>query len=328
MNVTKTRPAVAGRQLRTRLRELRQEAHLTQSEVSRALDWSISKLLRMENGQAPIGTSDLMALLTQYSVEREECNALIELARRSREPSISSRYKDVMTPKFGEWLEFEESATRILQYETKWVPGILQNDTYATEVIRSLSGLDEHKVRQRVQARFERAKQLTSVSGPEILFIIDEAALRRGVGNQITNPDYLAMIRVLRNIQMHNTVGRIAKGDTIEKDLNPRISVQIMPFELGTYPALSGPFELLEFEDIHDDNMLYLENPGEDIVIRDTHAETGPYFEKFFEMEKLASAPEETNDMIDTLIGFMEKRHNGVSLRRGQGELVGTAIRK
>lgn len=57
-------PTVQRRRLRVELRKARDTAGLKQAEVARAMEWSPSKLIRIESGQVSISTNDLRALLT------------------------------------------------------------------------------------------------------------------------------------------------------------------------------------------------------------------------------------------------------------------------
>jgi ubiquitin-like protein Pup len=57
------------REPHTRLRKAREEAGLTQGAVARQLDWSLSKVIRIESGVVRISASDLTALLRLYKVE-------------------------------------------------------------------------------------------------------------------------------------------------------------------------------------------------------------------------------------------------------------------
>lgn len=72
-------------QLRAVLRNERRLAHLTQKEVANAMDWSPSKVLRIEAGVVSISTTDLRALLTYYDIKDEQqTEELVELARGTR----------------------------------------------------------------------------------------------------------------------------------------------------------------------------------------------------------------------------------------------------
>src|SRR5215471_18146876 len=81
-------PLVQRRRLRTELRRARGDARLTQDQVARAMDWSLSKIIRIETGAVGISTNDLRALLNLYQInESDRIAELIELARASRQTS-------------------------------------------------------------------------------------------------------------------------------------------------------------------------------------------------------------------------------------------------
>jgi transcriptional regulator with XRE-family HTH domain len=88
-------PTIHQRRLRSELRRAREAAGLTQRDVARAMDWPLSKLIRIETGQVGIRTNDLRALLTHYGIaDRSRIEALIQLARRSRERSSGHYLSD------------------------------------------------------------------------------------------------------------------------------------------------------------------------------------------------------------------------------------------
>lgn len=310
-------PVVADRQLRMRLRQARSEADKTQNEVAEALDWSPSKILRIENGHVKVTTSDLVALLTQFpQLSQDETAELVALARESRRPTVGSRFRDVLSKEFAEWVEYEAFASEIFQYETKFVPGVLQIESYASAIIQALWGkeIDDQGAERRVTARLERAQGLTALDGPKMSFIVDEGALRRAVGNEYEQVGYTVMIEQLEHLKRMNTAGRLARNERIEPDLNPNISIQVMPYELGAYKALQGPFEILTLEDGGDENMLYLENPGGDVVLRDRLDDIAPYLDMFAEMRQSLAPPARFDDLVDELIELMNQRRNGISV--------------
>jgi len=62
-------PTVQRRRLRLELRRARDAAGLRQADVARAMDWSPSKLIRIERGDVSVSTNDLKALLNHYGVK-------------------------------------------------------------------------------------------------------------------------------------------------------------------------------------------------------------------------------------------------------------------
>jgi hypothetical protein len=292
-------PAVAQRRLRTGLRTLRLRPgrRETQKRVASALDWSPSKLLRIEQGQVPLATSDLIALLTHYGItDEKEVKGWIELARISRRSTIWDTYGDVFTKLFAEFVQHEWYASVIRQYETKLVPGVLQTEDYAEAVVRAYLGPrpNERVVSRTVQARLERAEHLLNQTKtqPEMFFILDEAVVRRRVGRESGNSGI--MVRQLEYLK--------------EISAQPNIQIQIVPFDLGIYTALRGPFELLEFEDPDNNILLYRENPEGDQLLNEDYDEIGPYLDVFTDLEETLKKRTDIGfaDQIDAVITQMK----------------------
>ncbi|MBI1758050.1 MAG: helix-turn-helix transcriptional regulator [Actinobacteria bacterium] len=71
--------------LRAELRDARKQAGFTQKEVARAMDWSASKMLRIEAGSVGISTTDLRALLAYYAIrDQRRTEELVSLVRGNR----------------------------------------------------------------------------------------------------------------------------------------------------------------------------------------------------------------------------------------------------
>ena len=79
-------PVIQSALLRGELVRLRKERGLTQQQVAGAMEWSPSKLIRVEGGGSSITKVDLDALLTKYGVtsesHRERLHALTAGPRR------------------------------------------------------------------------------------------------------------------------------------------------------------------------------------------------------------------------------------------------------
>jgi transcriptional regulator with XRE-family HTH domain len=298
-------PALARRQLRRRLRRAREQASVTQQAVTKLMDWSPSKIIRLEAGHSPVSTSDLRALLMHYRVvAAPEVEAYVELARAARTPGVVDRYRDVLSAQMADWIEYEASAAAIRWFQVTLIPGIAQTRAYATEVIdtflrRPADGETpawDARRRGLIDARLYRAELLTRADGPRIDLLIDEAALRRRVGGP-------GLMRTqLEHLKELNTVGRAELGDTVAPDLNPRIGIQVVPFAEGIYPQLRGAFELLQFDD-EDENLIYLENGHDNEIIRDLVDESTPFFDLFLELQERLRPPTDTNQILDDIIG-------------------------
>jgi transcriptional regulator with XRE-family HTH domain len=314
------RPGVARRQLYRRLRELRDLRRLKQREVASKLRWSLSKVMRIEKGKVPISNDDLRALLDLYGMQdAAEVERLTQLAEQSREPTVASQFADVLPSQLADWMDHEASASAVRQYETKLIPGVLQTPDYAAAIIRTYRAADSspREIERLAEARVLRAKYVTGASGPEMEFIIDEAALRRGVGNESGPTDYSTMIDQLEQLKRLNTVGRRDRGEEIEETVNPEIRIQIVPFDMGAYELIRGPFELLEMDE---DTLVYLEDPLRDEVLSEFVQDTEPYAVAFSRLQDRLAAPDQTNDLIDQVIQSMKEGTNSLTVRPSRAE--------
>src|SRR5256885_15416393 len=87
-------PVTRQRRFRAELKRAREQSGMTQKEVAEALDWSPSKVIRIETGAVIISTSDLMALLPHYGVtDRKRIDTLVEVARASRKQAWWDDYR-------------------------------------------------------------------------------------------------------------------------------------------------------------------------------------------------------------------------------------------
>ncbi|MFI0406102.1 helix-turn-helix domain-containing protein [Actinomadura sp. 3N508] len=235
-------PIVQSALLRAELVRLRKEKKLTQDQVARQLEWSPSKLIRVEGGKNAITRTDLQALLRVYDVTSEgRQERLQSLARGAREPAWWNTYRGEFDPNFLNYVGYSAGAAYIRQFHGSVIPGLIQTPEYA-EVL-STGKVSEQGRALGAKLRIQRQQELAKRQNPPRQhYIVDEAVIRRHVG-----------IRVDPAI-MPNQLIRIA--DTAERD--DRLTIRVLPFSTGAHLGLEGPFSLLEFDGDLDD-ILYLE---------------------------------------------------------------------
>ncbi|MDX2706188.1 helix-turn-helix transcriptional regulator [Streptomyces sp. PA03-6a] len=103
--------AVQRLRLRTELRRARSSARLTQRQVTERMEWSPSKLIRIEAGEVGISINDLRSLLAAYAVHTPELvEELLELARGSRRMPFSE-YRDIYAKEMLDFLAMEGAAS-------------------------------------------------------------------------------------------------------------------------------------------------------------------------------------------------------------------------
>ena len=230
--VTDQGPVVQSALLRGELVRLRKESGLTQEQVAAELEWSPSKLIRVEGGRSSITKVDLDALLTKYGVTSESTRERLQaLNRGARERPWWDKYRDDIAPTYLDYVGLEAGADIIRQFESGFVPGLLQTRQYA-EAVTEYS-VNAARVKPIVELRLQRQSELAQRSPqPRRYYVIDEAVIRRHVG---ISKDPAIMLDQLRAI-----------ADELER--NPLVTLRVMPFTAGAHRGLSGPFTLLEFD--------------------------------------------------------------------------------
>lgn len=268
-------PTIHRRRLRSELRKAREAAGYAQRDVAAAMDWSLSKLLRIETGAVSITTNDLKALLAHYHItDPPRVLSLLDLARAARERSPWNAYKDLGSPEFIAQLAYESAASVIRSFQPLVVPGLLQTEEYAREVIREIRGPDQRTVDRLVDLRMERQEILDRDDVPILHFIMDEAVIHRAVGG----------IEAMRRQLQH--IAEVAE--------RPNVTIRIVPFNIGLYSRLRVAYVLFEFADPENEDVLFIENPQGDMVVREApqgdQADADPvnYLEIFFQLEQKA----------------------------------------
>jgi len=277
-------PVVQRRRLRTELRRARLDADLTQEQVATAMDWSLSKLIRIENGTVGISTNDLKAILAHYKITDDERTAeMLALSRGSRERSWWSAYRDA-SPRLIQLIEYESASFIIRNFQPMLIPGLLQTEEYAAAMIRNLDPqVSDQVVKLAVEMRMKRQQLLRQPESPLMFFIMDEAAVRRLVGGQ------QAMRRQIQRL--------------LDESDKATVTVEIVPFSAGAHPGMQGPFMLFEFPDAADDDALYLEGPGESRWNRDDPEEILSFRERFEVLRGLSPGPQGSRDLLSRLLG-------------------------
>jgi transcriptional regulator with XRE-family HTH domain len=179
-------PAVARRRVRLAIREFRGRKKLTQGQVAEAMDWSLSKVQRLEKGEVNISSSDLRLLLAFFGVnDAAETQALIADARLARQERWTTDPADrgYLTPAMIELLQYESEATVIRYFQNYIVPGILQTRAYAEAILRSFPDVDPAVAEARVESRLRRREEILSRRPPpDYLVVLDQSVLYREFG--------------------------------------------------------------------------------------------------------------------------------------------------
>lgn len=251
------------------------------------MDWSLSKMNRIEKAKTGISTNDLKALLPLYDItDEKQIEELLALARAARKAPWWQRYSDVAPATLLELIDYESAASAVNQFEPMFVPGILQTDEYATTILRVLAGEESSadRVPALVDLRKERRKLLTSRDTAKFSFVLDEAVIRRMAGTPDVTSRQLTHLADLADL--------------------PNVSIQVVPFTAGLHPGMRGAFKIVEFDDAPDENIVFLEGPHGDLI-REDPDEVESYLETFRRIAKMALGPADSVGLLRKTAGEM-----------------------
>ena len=240
-------PTVRRRRLAAELRRLRERADLTGDQVADRMNWSASKVSRIENAHTRPRPSEIKKLLALYGVEGRPAEELLALAQEAVTlKGWWETYSHTILPEYAALIGMEAEALSALSWAPLVVPGLLQTGDYAREVtnglIERIAPVSPGETRRRVEARLARQQVLTRDDPLRLSAILDQSVLYRRFGNQDV---------------MQSQMTRLL--DLSERD---NISLRILPLD-GPHPIGTGAFVLLQFEEAHDvthPDVVYLEH--------------------------------------------------------------------
>lgn len=221
-----TSPTVRQRELGKRLRELRNQHDLTVEDVAAKLLCSATKISRLETAARRPMLRDVRDLCRLYGVDELTSAELMSLTREARNPEWWTQYTDL---NLDPYLGLEQDATAITSYTNYYIPALLQSEEYTRAIIRAIAPkMNPDIYKQRVDVRMQRQQRvLEKENNPRYRVLIDEAVLRRPVGG----PEIMA-----------------AQLDKIlQTEQAGRVTVQVVPFDVGAHAAQDSNFILFEF---------------------------------------------------------------------------------
>jgi hypothetical protein len=237
MNSDSYGPIVQRALLTRELVKLRQERKETQQVAARALKWSLSKFIRVEGGDVRLSQADLEYLLRHYNVTDERyIKYLSNLAEGGRKRGWWQDYQVPNDRAFADYIGYETDASKIRMSDAANIPGILQTEPYMRTLLAAEFGASGERIENIVALRKARQDKVASRKAEQV-YILDEAALRRRVGDN-----------------MRDQLGHlVALAD------EPNITIRVIKFDAGPHFGMRGPFVILSFDSGLDD-VLYLES--------------------------------------------------------------------
>jgi hypothetical protein len=218
--------------LGTELRRARLAAGIkSQEELAVILGFDRSVISKAEGGKPPSPE-----LARAYAAKFPHLNALVEDGLIERWAEHVKKNGGVFPKFLHSWVDSERTATGLFYWEPILVPGILQIEAYACATL-AVDPDSEETVEARVAGRLERQQILTNPRPPMVSVVLAEAVLHRCVGGAKVMYDQLNYLA---------GIGR-----------QPRVTIQVIPAEVGMHTGLSGSVAIADTEDggtlVHED---------------------------------------------------------------------------
>lgn len=139
---------------------------------------------------------------------------------------LDSRQWSAMPPWFRPWIEHELRAVNLRIWQPSSLSGLLQTEAYALAQLRTFPGATAEQIADRLTARMARQAILTreTPAPPMVLFLVDEAALRRVTGSALIMADQLERLLAVAAL--------------------PNVTIQVVPNVM--HAEVSGGFALAE----------------------------------------------------------------------------------
>jgi len=267
-------PTVRRRELGALLRGLRLAKGLTVEQAAERLMFSMSKLSRMETGHGVATLRDIRDLCALYDVTDEaERERMTELAREGKQQGWWQSYE--LT--YATYVGLEAEAVAISDFQSSVVPGLLQTADYARAGHEAaMPRLSPGQIEMQIEAKLTRQSLLTRVDAPSFRAVLDEAALHRVVGGSRVMAAQLAYL--------------------MEAARLPNVTVQVIPFTVGSHPGLESNFNILELPP-PTSSVVFVEGLIGSVYLE--RAEDLKRYRKVFErLQSIALSPKDTTNAI------------------------------
>ncbi|MER6826945.1 helix-turn-helix transcriptional regulator [Streptosporangium sp. NPDC000563] len=265
------------RRLASELRHLRERTQLTLEEVSQKLGWSTSKISRIETSRVGVVPKDVGLLLDLYKVGDSRREELLKLARDARKRGWWHAYDD-LSSEYTAYIGLEAEAASMRSFAPAAVPGLLQTEEYIRAVVRAgLVLAPPGEVEHRIEVRMVRQALLSQAEPLCLWAVLDEAVIRRIIGGPTVMGSQLKRLLDVTDL--------------------PNVTIQILPFAAGAHSAMSGAFQILQFPEPADPDVVFLENLTDSLYV-ERDADVYRYTVAFDHLRAKALDPDDSRRLI------------------------------
>ncbi|GAA2036995.1 helix-turn-helix transcriptional regulator [Catenulispora yoronensis] len=272
-------------ELGNELRTLRIRAGRSIADAANELECSPAKISRMENGQRGAVARDVRDLCVFYDAPEEQREQLMKLSKEAAAADQNS--SSTIAAKYATYVALESKARSLWNYESTFIPGMLQTERYARLVVSLNGDLVGEDVERHVAVRMSRQRRIWDADAEDTLtavIVVDENVLWRPAGMDKRN-------RAIREEQ----VDRLIQASRL-----PNVTLRIIPYEANFYQGMEGAtINLLDVDEGADkaSSTCYLEGIFIDLFVRG-HSEIAMVVAKFAKLTEKALSPSDTRKFL------------------------------
>jgi transcriptional regulator with XRE-family HTH domain len=243
-------PTIRSRELGEGLRQAMQNAGLNGKQAAQLLDVTPSYVSMLLAGKRGASELDIAAFLGVCRVRGAERDRLLGLCREQDNPGWLQQHGSRLPKQLVTYVDHENKAVTIEDFQSTLVPGLLQSGEYARAVISRIANVPPDEVDDRVAARLARQSLFSRDRPARFTFYLHESALRLPVGGRAV------MAEQLRHLQ--------------RMSMRSYVTLRVVPVALGAHAATGGSFIFMEFSEFKpvvylesETTSLFLEKPEE-----------------------------------------------------------------
>jgi transcriptional regulator with XRE-family HTH domain len=221
-------PTVRRRRLAAELREIRESKGRSGETVAAALRWSPSKISRYERAKTGLRPREVERLLDYYQITGPRRELLLALAEDAAQKGWWEDFSDILTEDYQQFIGLEHEAASIAVWHVDVVPGLLQTESYARNIISSYSRVEPiapGMIGRLVRVRMRR-QQVLDRGDLQLSVVLDESILKRRIGSESVMYEQLQRL--------------VAEAD------RPNLTVQVLPLD-AQHTVVGESFEVFGF---------------------------------------------------------------------------------
>ncbi|SDG33474.1 Helix-turn-helix [Lentzea fradiae] len=280
-------PTLRSRKLAKELQTAREALGMSVRTLAKEVGLVPGTISKIENARQAILVRHIKLFGRELGMSKSKIDQLVLIAADDETDDWMVEFRDDIPEWFGTYVDLEPEAEEIWTYASEIVDGLVQTPDYAEAIVLAFfPDLSTSQMRRIVQVRRARQAILDRPEPPHLRLVLNEAVVRRRVGDPRVMRDQLLHLRALAE--------------------RPNITLTLLPFEAGAHPAMKGSFTMLRFPEGFDDmDCVYLENENGSVWHERSH-EIGRYAEVFERIVKISLSEADTVAWLDSLVKSCE----------------------